>query len=130
MSIGCYAPDRGEHGQGAVVLTINDQAWPDYLTPDEARRLADSLRSVADHADLTTARREANLVGVGTDPTGRSIMAKKIMPADVLNVASGLLSESGENAEYDRAIAEMTCDLLKIGTDSKGAVLALLRLLA
>lgn len=57
-------------------------------------------------------------------------MAHRITRIDVLAAASGLVSESAENTEYDRAIAELTCDLLGISTDHKENVLALLRLLA
>ena len=32
----------------------------------------------------------------------------------ILKVARGLKSEDGENPEYDRALVEMTCDLLGI----------------
>lgn len=31
--------------------------------------------------------------------------------------AAGLLSENGENAEYDRAIVELTCRSLDLATD-------------
>jgi hypothetical protein len=57
-------------------------------------------------------------------------MAHRITRIDVLTAAAGLVSESAENAEYDRAITELTCDLIGVGTDHKEDVLALLRLLA
>jgi hypothetical protein len=40
----------------------------------------------------------------------------------VLRAAADLLSDDGENPEYDRAITELTCDLLSVSTDSKDAV--------
>jgi len=41
----------------------------------------------------------------------------------VLRAASELLSEDEDaNPEYDRAIVELTCDLLSISTESKDAV--------
>lgn len=35
----------------------------------------------------------------------------------VIDVAADLLSEDGENLEYDRAVCEMTCRLLGLPTD-------------
>jgi hypothetical protein len=40
-------------------------------------------------------------------------VARKTFKAiDVLAIASNLASENGENTEYDRALVDMTCDLL------------------
>jgi len=40
-----------------------------------------------------------------------------IRPLTVLRIARGLRSERGENPEYDRALVEMTGDLLGIAHD-------------
>jgi hypothetical protein len=42
------------------------------------------------------------------------------------NIA-GLMSEHGENPEYDRACVEIACDLLGMAHDDRDAVEALLR---
>ena len=47
----------------------------------------------------------------------------------VIRAASELVSDEGENEEYDRAIVELTCDLLSISTESRDAVLPFLRAL-
>lgn len=44
----------------------------------------------------------------------------------VLGVASDLVSEDGENPEYDRAIVELTMDLLGLDKDLHGATIRLL----
>jgi hypothetical protein len=49
--------------------------------------------------------------------------------AHVIRAASELVSDEGENEEYDRAIVELTCDLLSISTESRDAVLPFLRAL-
>jgi hypothetical protein len=43
-----------------------------------------------------------------------------------VRAAKELVSEDGENPEYDRAIVELMCDLLSIPTDHKVEVAALL----
>ena len=45
----------------------------------------------------------------------------------VIRAASELVSDEGENEEYDRAIVELTCDLLSISIESREAVLPFLR---
>lgn len=45
----------------------------------------------------------------------------------LLRCAAGLLSEDGENPEYDRAITELTCEMLGLNTDAKDHVHQLLR---
>ena len=47
----------------------------------------------------------------------------------VIRAASELISEEGENEEYDRAIVDLTCDLLSISVESRDAVLPFLRAL-
>ena len=48
---------------------------------------------------------------------------------NVLREAASLLSEDGENPEYDRAITELTCAVLGVSTENKAAVLSFLRAL-
>lgn len=47
--------------------------------------------------------------------------------AHVLRAAAELISDEGENEEYDRAIVDLTCDLLSISIESREAVLPFLR---
>lgn len=47
--------------------------------------------------------------------------------SEVLRAAADLLSDRGENPEYDRAIVELTCDVVGIHLDHKYDLLALLR---
>jgi len=47
----------------------------------------------------------------------------------VIRAASELVSEEADNDEYDRAIVDLTCDLLSISTESRDAVLPFLRAL-
>lgn len=42
----------------------------------------------------------------------------------VLNAASDLVSEEGENPEYDRALVEMSCRMLGLSTDENRTTLA------
>lgn len=53
-------------------------------------------------------------------------LERGIGPA-VLRTAVSLVSENGENPEYDRALAEMTCDLVELSQDFKGDVLDAIR---
>jgi len=45
----------------------------------------------------------------------------------VIRAASELVSEEADNDEYDRAIVDLTCDLLSISIESREAVLPFLR---
>jgi hypothetical protein len=47
--------------------------------------------------------------------------------ARVVAIAANLISEDGENLEYDRAISEMTCELVGLPLDEKESVLCVLR---
>jgi hypothetical protein len=47
--------------------------------------------------------------------------------AHVIRAASELVSEEADNDEYDRAIVDLTCDLLSISIESREAVLPFLR---
>ncbi|MGW8177619.1 MAG: hypothetical protein ACWGQW_02320 [bacterium] len=47
-----------------------------------------------------------------------------------LIAAAMLLSEDGENTEYDRAICELVCDTVGVSMEAKDVVLADLRRLA
>ena len=49
--------------------------------------------------------------------------------AHVLRAAAELISDEGENEEYDRAIVDLTCDLLSISVESRDSVLPFLRAL-
>jgi hypothetical protein len=40
-----------------------------------------------------------------------------LTPHDILTAAADLLSVDGENPEYDRALVELSCALLGMGTD-------------
>lgn len=46
-----------------------------------------------------------------------SRIAFKVLRDLALDAASDLVSEEGENPEYDRALVEMTCRLLDLDTD-------------
>ena len=46
----------------------------------------------------------------------------------VLKTAADLISDEGENSEYDRAIVEMTSDLLGFGTENRETLHLILRL--
>ena len=48
---------------------------------------------------------------------------------NLLQEAADLLSDSGENEEYDRAIVELSCRILGVSTDYRDAVHAYLRAL-
>lgn len=55
-------------------------------------------------------------------------MPKPSHMGNVLAVAHGLISEDGDNPEYDRAITEMTCELLGLPiTDNRDMVAELIR---
>lgn len=43
-----------------------------------------------------------------------------------LALAANLISEDGENVEYDRAILELTADLLGVDAIERGALMAIL----
>lgn len=45
---------------------------------------------------------------------------------DFLRSAAMLLSEDGENEEYDRAIVELTCAFLGVSTDLRDVVFIML----
>jgi len=45
----------------------------------------------------------------------------------VIRAASEMVSEEADNDEYDRAIVDLTCDLLSISIESRDAVLPFLR---
>jgi hypothetical protein len=45
----------------------------------------------------------------------------------LIAIVADLLSEDGENAEYDRACAEIVATFLGLSTDTKDSVLELLR---
>ena len=47
-------------------------------------------------------------------------------PYEIAQIAARLISEDGENVEYDRAICELVCDLTGISTDYKDRVLEIL----
>lgn len=53
--------------------------------------------------------------------------APDIDPHQLLNTAADLLSEDGENVEYDRAIVELTSDLLGLTQDDHAGMADLLR---
>jgi len=63
-------------------------------------------------------------MSAATDLLGRSEE-----DARVLVIGADLLSEHGENPEYDRAIVEMATRLLGLDSDSYGDVLAAMRIL-
>lgn len=44
-----------------------------------------------------------------------------------LNLISDLMSEEGENAEYDRACVEIACGIIGVSSDSRGYVETKLR---
>lgn len=47
---------------------------------------------------------------------------------EILDIAAGLISEDAENSEYDRAVVEMTCDLLALSiTDNRDTVERMIR---
>jgi hypothetical protein len=59
-------------------------------------------------------------------------MARTIYTDTVLRAASELVTEADtpacdQNPEYDRAIVELTCDLLGINHDNRDVVLDILR---
>ena len=45
----------------------------------------------------------------------------------LLSVVADLMSEHGENPEYDRACVEIVCTMLGVSTDARDDVAALLR---
>jgi hypothetical protein len=53
----------------------------------------------------------------------------QIDPGHLLRAASELLTDDDANPEYDRAIVELTCDLLSIRTDAWRDVLRFLQAL-
>lgn len=73
------------------------------------------------------AARVFDIRGVETPQQEEPHNQTETQDAVVMRVAANLLSEDGENSEYDRAIAEMTCDLLGINADDKTWVLRVLR---
>ena len=72
--------------------------------------------------------RKTYVVGVSANPDNTTF-AHVIRVAAELVSASGASGSDSENTEYDRAIVEMTCDLLSISTESADAVLPFLRAL-
>lgn len=54
----------------------------------------------------------------------------KIDSINLINAAASLISEQGENHEYDKGITELVCDALGITTDYKDDVLGFLRAVA
>ena len=47
----------------------------------------------------------------------------------VLRIIANLLSEDGENPEYDRACVEIACAVIGVSTDHRTRMLVLLRLI-
>ena len=45
----------------------------------------------------------------------------------LLRIAADLMSEEGENSEYDRACVEIACTMLGVSTDARDDVAGLLR---
>lgn len=49
------------------------------------------------------------------------------MCGNIIGIAAGLVSEDGENPEYDRALVEVTCEALGVPiTDNREAVAQLI----
>ena len=59
----------------------------------------------------------------------RSAVVQRITTGDVLREASLLLSDAGENPEYDRAIVELTSALIGAGQDDSILMTRILRAL-
>jgi hypothetical protein len=57
----------------------------------------------------------------------QAVKAPRISPYDVLQSAADLLSDDGENPEYDRAIAELTSSLIGGGADDRVLITRILR---
>lgn len=72
---------------------------------------------------LTTLRRLRRFAA----PTPAAPSTAPIPLDRLLPVAAGLVSEDGENPEYDRALAEMTCALAGLSSDCKDDVAAVIR---
>ena len=47
--------------------------------------------------------------------------------AELLHIAAWLISEDGENPEYDRALAELLCDAAGVSMDHKEEMLSEMR---
>lgn len=50
-----------------------------------------------------------------------------IEPYEIAQAGAWLISDNGENSEYDRAICELICDTVGIHMDYKDRVLEILR---
>jgi hypothetical protein len=84
---------------------------------------------------ITLERDQLDIEGVGTPtpPTERNTVAKYTSKTEVIKLAGSLLSDNEENPEYDRALVELTGNLLGLDTGSdevRETILLMLRALA
>lgn len=94
------------------------------LQPDDrgaiVREVDDSSETWFAWSDLPKLR---NLL---SQPTVFDLHSVQVSAWDILANAASLISENGENAEYDRGICELICDLTGLTPDDRDAVLAYL----
>lgn len=105
---------------------------PSYETALGVRSLIVDTYEVetsVDDAARVVVQRKPNPDEVSTRGNEALVPDDMVTVSKVLAAASDLLSEDGENPEYDRGVVELVCDTLGFHMDTKEHVLIILRAL-